>query len=161
MLLLVSPPGLFELVVVPLIVVAILLVMFGGTLVKRLQHTPLRRRNSVTPLLWAIVFATGVYGGYFGAAQGVILMGVFGVLIAEPVQRQNALKNVLGCVVNVVASFIFVVVSEVDIGIAMLIALGSIFGGLLGARLGRRLSPSMLRLVIVTIGLIAVVKLLI
>jgi uncharacterized membrane protein YfcA len=105
--------------------------------------------------VWPAVLGTGVYGGYFGAAQGVILMGVLGIGIADGLQRLNGLKNVLAGLVNGVAGVIFVVVADVDWTVVALIAAGSIVGGQLGATVGRRLSPGVLRVVIVVVGLVA------
>jgi uncharacterized protein len=87
-------------------------------------------------------------------------MGLFGVLLAEPIQRQNALKNVLAGVVNLVAAIVFVLTAHVDWAAAGLIALGAILGGVLGAKVGRRLSPAVLRGIIVVVGIAAIVKLL-
>lgn len=87
-------------------------------------------------------------------------MGLFGVLLSEPVQRQNALKNVLAGLVNLVAAIVFSATTEIDWAAARLIASGATIGGLLGARIGRRLSAPALRAIIVVVGLIAVVKLL-
>jgi uncharacterized protein len=81
-------------------------------------------------------------------------------LLAEPIQRQNALKNVLAGVVNLVAAIVFVLTAHVDWAAAGLIALGAILGGMLGAKVGRRLSPAVLRGVIVVVGIAAIVKLL-
>jgi uncharacterized protein len=112
------------------------------------------------PVLWLLVFCTGVYGGYFGAAQGVLLIGLFGVAFDDSLQRVNAVKNVLAAVVNGVAAVVFIAVSHVDWGVAALLAAGSILGGQLGARVGRRLPPWGLRLVIICVGVAALVKLL-
>jgi uncharacterized membrane protein YfcA len=118
--------------------------------------------TEVRPPLWSAMAFTGVYGGYFGAAQGVLQMGFFGLLLDDTIQRQNALKNVLAGLVNLVAAIVFVVTAErIDWAAAGLIALGSILGGVLGARIGRRLSPTALRIVIVVVGLAALVKLLV
>jgi uncharacterized membrane protein YfcA len=107
------------------------------------------------------VFGAGVYGGYFGAAQGIILMGILGALSSEPIQRLNGYKNVLATIVNSVAALVFVLVArdQIDWLVVLLIAIGSTIGGVLGATVGRRLSPTVLRAVIVVIGLVAVVKL--
>jgi len=161
LLLLTLPADAFNAIVPVLIILAILLVLFGKrltVLAARHGHEP---RATVTPLLWVLVLGTGVYGGYFGAAQGVLLMGLFGLLLAEPIQRQNALKNLLAGMVNVVAAVVFVASAHIDWTAAGLIALGSVIGGLIGAKVGRKLSPSVLRAVIVVVGLIAVVKLLV
>jgi uncharacterized membrane protein YfcA len=105
--------------------------------------------------VWPAVFATGVYGGYFGAAQGVILMGVLGIGIADTLQRLNGVKNVLAGLVNGIAGLIFIFVADVDWTVVLLIAAGSVVGGQLGATVGRRLSPIVLRVVIVVVGLAA------
>lgn len=158
-LLLVLPSAAFHAIVPVLIVIALLLVVFGPRLTAGLAHTRHRPRESVSVLLWVLVLITGVYGGYFGAAQGVLLMGILGVLLAEDLQRQNALKNVLAGLVNLVAAAVFVVTAHVDWSAAALVAAGSIVGAVLGARIGRRLSPPALRAVIVVVGLAAIVKL--
>ena len=120
----------------------------------------MRPSATAGPLLISAVGLVGVYGGYFGAAQGVLLMGIFGVLLAEDLQRQNALKNVLAGLANGVASVIFVFTAHLDWAAVGLVAAGSIIGGVLGARVGRRLSPPVLRGVIVLVGIAAIVKLL-
>ena len=111
-------------------------------------------------MLIASVYLTGIYGGYFGAAQGVILIALLAILIDDDLQRLNGLKNVLAAVVNSVAAIIFILVAPVAWGPAILLAIGSTIGGQLGAVVGRRLSPLALRVAIVTIGTIVAVKLL-
>ena len=111
----------------------------------------------ITPLL---VYLTGVYGGYFGAAQGIMLLAILGVALAQDLQRTNALKNVLAGLVNGVAGIYFIFAAHVDWGPAAIIAVASIAGAQLGARYGRRLAPSALRAVIVVVGLSAIVQLL-
>lgn len=159
-LLLTLPAGAFKTIVPVLIVIALLLVVFGPRLTKMLANTRHRPRESVGVLLWAVVFLTGIYGGYFGAAQGVLLMGIFGLLLAESLQRQNALKNVLAGLVNAVAGAIFLFTGHMNWAAAGLVAAGSIVGAIIGARVGRRLAPPVLRAVIVAVGIAAIVKLL-
>jgi uncharacterized membrane protein YfcA len=160
-LLLVLPADAFQAIVPVLIILALLLVVFGKQLTRWMASTGRQAGTKVTPLLWLVTLGTGVYGGYFGAAQGVLLMGFLGLLLAESLQRQNALKNVLAGLVNFVAAIVFVATAHIDWAAAGLIAAGSILGGVLGARIGRRLPPAALRAVIVVVGLIAVVKLLV
>ena len=120
-----------------------------------------RRAEAVGgPVLWFFVFCAGVYGGYFGAAQGVLLIGMLGIAFSDGLQRINAVKNVLAGLVNGVAAVVFIALTHVDWTIAGLIAAGSILGGQLGARVGRRLPPWGLRLLIVCVGVAALVKLL-
>jgi uncharacterized membrane protein YfcA len=106
-------------------------------------------------------FLAGIYGGYFGAAQGVVLVGLLGTLLNETPQRVNGIKNLLAAVVNGVAAVTFLVISpgSVDWRVAALIAAGSIGGGFLGARLGRRLPSLALRGVIVVVGVVAIAHL--
>jgi hypothetical protein len=100
-----------------------------------------------------------MYGGYFGAAQGVLLIAVLAVGLDETLQRVNAAKNVLGGFANLVAGALFIVVADVNWAAAGLVAAGAVVGGLLGARVARRLAPAVLRAVVVLIGIIAVVTL--
>ena len=112
------------------------------------------------PTLWVLVFLSGVYGGYFGAAQGVLLIGLMGVAFTDTMQRINAVKNVLAGLVNGVAALVFVAATHIDWGAAGLIACGAILGGQIGARIGRKLPPWGLRLLIVCVGVAALAKLL-
>lgn len=159
-LLLSLPPAAFEAIVPVLIVLALVLVVLQPRLSRRLAE----RRESVRPhggpLLWTGVFGTGVYGGYFGAAQGVILLAIEGIALPDDLQRLNALKNVLAGAVNGVAAVVFVFFASVAWLPAVLLAVGSAAGGQLGARIGRRLSPAVLRGVIVVVGIAAIVQLL-
>ncbi len=102
-----------------------------------------------------------MYGGYFGAAQGVLLIGVLGAVLADDLQRVNALKNLLSLVVNLVAAVTFVIVrpEAIDWTVVALISVGSLIGGVLGARVGRSLSPTVLRIVVAVVGIVAVVRL--
>jgi uncharacterized membrane protein YfcA len=159
-LLLVLPAGAFKAIVPALIFLALVLVVFGKQITARLAHTKHRPSERTTPLLLGLTLVSGIYGGYFGAAQGVVLMGIFGILLAEPLQRQNGLKNLMAGLVNLVAAIVFSLTAEVDWAAAGLIALGAMIGGVLGARIGRRLPPAALRAVIVVIGVAANVKLL-
>lgn len=111
------------------------------------------------PALFATVFLTGVYGGYFGAAQGVILISLLSIFLADGLQRLNGLKNVLAGVVNGVAAAIFIAFADVAWGAAALLAVGAVVGGQLGARFGRRLPPAALRALIIVVGLVVATKL--
>jgi uncharacterized membrane protein YfcA len=112
------------------------------------------------PVLWVLVFLAGIYGGYFGAAQGVLLIGMLGIALNDSLQRINAAKNVLAGLVNGLAAVVFILATHIDWGVAGLIAAGSIIGGQVGARIGKRLPPWGLRVVIVCVGTVALVKLL-
>jgi uncharacterized membrane protein YfcA len=179
LLLLALPSQAFDTIVPVLILLALVAVVAQPWLARRLGHRRATRHAAAedgavpVPLPagsghgqripWALrvgVAGTGVYGGYFGAAQGVLLLALLGIAMPEDLQRNNALKNVIAAVVNGVAAVLFVVVADVDWRIAALVAAGSVVGGQLGATVGRRMSPRVLRAVIVAIGLVAVVRLL-
>jgi uncharacterized protein len=160
-LLLELPAQAFKSIVPALIILALVLVVFGSRITAWLAIRGHQAAERVTAPLWLTAFGTGIYGGYFGAGQGVLLMGFLGLFLVEGIQRQNALKNVLAGLTNLVAATVFVSVTHIDWLAAGLIAGGSMIGGVLGARVGRRLSPAVLRAVIVVVGLAAVVKLLV
>lgn len=160
-LLLRLPAGAFKAIVPVLIVLALVLVVFGPRITGWMRTKDRHPSERVRWPLYLSTLGTGIYGGYFGAAQGVLLMGLLGLFLAESIQRQNALKNVLAGLVNFVAAILFVITAHIDWAAAGLVAAGSILGGLLGARIGRRLSPTALRGVIVVVGVAAIVKLLI
>ena len=156
-LLLVLPQRVFRGVVPVLIVIALLLVVFQPRLSSRLTHHVGGRRGMAA--LIAGVFLTAIYGGYFGAAQGVILMGLLTVLLTDSLQRLNGLKNVMASIVNGVAAVYFIVLAHVDWRAAGLIAVSSTIGGQAGSLVGRRLNPNVLRGVIIAAGCVAVAKL--
>lgn len=159
-LLLSLPPDAFETIVPVLVGISVLLVAVQPLLARRLRNRERPDRTS-SPVLYLLIFLVGVYGGYFTAAQGIMLVGVMGLLVADPLQRLNAFKNALSSVVNLVAGVIYAFVAPVDWGVVGILAVSSIVGGLLGARVGRRLPPTVLRAVIVVIGLAAIVFLLV
>jgi uncharacterized membrane protein YfcA len=157
--LLVLPDGAFEAIVPAFIVAALVLILLQPRLARRLaDRRP--RSGRPGPVTTTAVVGTGVYGGYFGAAQGILLLGILGVTLPEDLQHVNAIKNLLAMIVNLVAGIVFAIVAPVDWGAAGIIAVGSIAGGALGARYGRRLPPQALRALIVVVGLVAIVRLL-
>jgi uncharacterized protein len=100
------------------------------------------------------VFIAAIYGSYFGAGLGVLLLGVLGILISDSLQRLNGLKNVLSFVVNLVGVLIFVASGQVLWTFAGLLLVCSYTGGVIGARVARRLSPVVLRHSVVALGLV-------
>jgi uncharacterized membrane protein YfcA len=163
LLLLALPSAVFKKVVIVLIAIALVLVVLQPTLSRRLAA---RRREGghghrdVTPALAGLVCAAGVYGGYFGAAQGIILIAVLGIFLDDELQRLNAAKNVLAMTVNALASVVFIISTHVDWKVVATIAIGSTIGGQIGAKYGRKLDPRALRALIVVVGLTALVRLL-
>jgi uncharacterized membrane protein YfcA len=157
--LLALPAGVFTLVVPALIIVACVLVLIQPRLSAWVASRGKDRAEHGGPLLLAGVFLAGVYGGYFGAAQGVLVIGLLGIFLTDTLQRLNGGKNVLVGLVNGTAALVFVIFAHVAWLVVLLIAVGSTAGGLIGARVGRRLPPLALRIIIVVIGVIAAVKL--
>ena len=165
-LLLVLPQSAFKAIVPALIALALIMVVGQPWLAKKVAarqkaREEERAENQVGgPVLWVLVFLMGIYGGYFGAAQGILLLGLLGITFSDNLQRINAVKNVLACVVNAVAAVVFIAATHIDWAAAGLIAAGSVIGGQVGARVGRRLPPWALRALIVCVGIAALVRLL-
>jgi uncharacterized membrane protein YfcA len=157
-LLLALPGSVFRHVVPLLILVACILVVLQPRLARRSERI---RHAHGGPKLFTTVFATGIYCGYFGAAQGLILISLLGIFLDDSLQHLNAAKNVLTLIANGVAALIFVTAAHVAWEAAGLIAAGAVVGGQLGGALGRRLRPGWLRAVIVVIGMTAAIVLLV
>jgi len=111
--------------------------------------------STVRPVTFVAILLTGIYGGYFGAAQGVMLLVILGLAIGGPLNELNGVKNVLGSTANLVSALLFILIAEVDWSVAGLVALGATVGGSLGGRYGRRLPSSVLRVLLVLIAVIA------
>lgn len=164
LLLLTLPASVFDTVVPLLILLGLLLVVLGPALQRRARAKhPTHVSRGQQRLLWFVVLLTGVYGGYFGAAQGVILIGIFSTLMMDELQVLNGLKNALALIVNATAALIFVVLrgGDIDWMAAPLVGAGTMIGGFIGAGVGRRLHPVVLRAVIVGVGVAAIAHLMV
>jgi uncharacterized membrane protein YfcA len=163
-LLLALPASAFARIVPILILVTVALVAIQPRLsswvVQRRERLGRDPRHEGGPLLLVGVYLTGIYGGYFGAAQGVILIALLAILVDDDLQRLNGLKNVLAAVINSVAAIIFIAIAPVAWLPAILLAIGSAIGGLMGAFVGRRLSPLVFRGAIILVGTVVAVRLL-
>jgi uncharacterized protein len=164
-LLLHLPASSFEAIVPGLIGLAVVLVAVQPALQRALARRRPPGDVEVRPIgpgrmaaLFAGAYATGSYGGYFAASQGVLQIGVFGLLLQEPLQRLNAMKNVLTTAVNGVAALAYIAFAtdRVDWRAAGLVAAGALVGGHFGARFGRRLPATVLRTAIVVLGVVAI-----
>lgn len=163
--LLVLPNRYFKRIVPFLILVGVALVIIGPIVQRRVRERALARTETEThervrPWLFVAVALAGVYGGYFGAAQGVILLGLMGTALDDSMARINATKNVLAGTVNLIAATVFIIHGGVVWSAAALLAVGSVIGGVLGSKAGRRIEPNVLRAIIVVVGLTAAGKLL-
>ncbi|MEE1941500.1 sulfite exporter TauE/SafE family protein [Streptomyces sp. TRM 70361] len=164
-LLVTLPSEAFNMIVPVLIALALVLVVAQPRLAGAIRRRRERGGGAAPhrhggPVLLGGITLSSAYGGYFGAAQGVIYLALMGLLIPDDLQRINAVKNILGAVVNGTAALFFLFVADFDWTAVLLIAVGSAAGGQLGARLGRRLPPTALRAVIVTVGVAAILQLL-
>jgi uncharacterized membrane protein YfcA len=159
-LLLTLPASAFKAIVPAFIAVALVLIVLQPRLSAALAARGVRKRPHAGPFATAAVFAAGIYGGYFGAAQGIMLLAILSLSVNDELQRINALKVVLAGLVNLVAGIIFVIAAHIAWGAALLIAIGSTIGGFFGARWGKQLPEPALRAVIVVVGVFAIVRLL-
>ncbi len=159
-LLLSLPASAFKAIVPVFIALALVLILAQPQISKLLTARRPRPHGRAGPAATVGVLASGVYGGYFGAAQGILLLAILSLGLDEDLQRINALKVVLAGLVNLVSGIVFVFVAHIAWAPAGLIAAGSLLGGVLGARYGRRLPPVVLRAVIVVVGIAAIVHLL-
>ena len=161
-LLLHLPEKVFHYAAPALIVLALLMVVFQPRLQQWVrdreenpEHAIRDKRHGV--LLIVLVFLAGVYGGYFVAAQGILLVGILGVFLTGTIQNANAMKNILVLGVNIVAaaSYLLFAFGRINWAVVGIIAVSSLIGGVIGSKVGRRLSPPVLRGVIFTLGLVA------
>jgi hypothetical protein len=160
-LLLSLPASAFQAIVPGFIALALVFIIAQPQISAALARRTRRAvaRDFPGPVARAGILAGGVYGGYFGAAQGIMVLAILSLSIDDELQRLNALKVVLAGLVNLVSGVIFMFVANVAWAPAGLIAVGSVIGGGLGARVGRRLHPRVLRVVIVVVGIAAIVHL--
>jgi uncharacterized membrane protein YfcA len=153
-LLLILPARVFEVVVPLLVAGSSLLVLAQPWITRRLK------RPGTSPVaLGASLFLVGIYGGYFGAAQGIVLLAVMGLFLAASLQRINGFKMLIAGTANTVSGIIFVLVAPVSWPHALLLAASSLVGGRVGAALARRVSDRPLRLGIAVFGLAVAVLL--
>ena len=167
-LLLVMPPSAFAQVVPWLVILAATLVAVQPLVSGWLRRRAVRRGTvrvpagtGLPPSLGGVSSVVGVYGGYFGAGQGVMLVAFLALGLEETLQVVNGLKNVAVLAANVAASVVFVAVAPLDWAVVGLVALGSVVGGWAGAHLGRRLPPTVFRVLVVGFGYVVGLRLLV
>lgn len=159
-LLLTLPSSVFDAVVPVLVLLACVLMALQPRLAALVAERRAADARDVGPLALFLVFLTGVYGGYFGAAQSVILLAILAVLVPDDLRRSNALKTVLAGITNGVAALIFIGFAEVAWAAVGLLALGSSAGGAAGATLGRRIPAAVLRGLVIALGIGVALRLL-
>lgn len=159
--LLTTPGDVFRKLVPYLILIACVLLVFQPRLARIVKARQDGATGGLSVALQAGVFLAAMYGAYFGAGLGVLLLGILGIFLHERLQRVNALKNVLSLIINGVALVAFGVFGPVAWDAVLVIALASLAGGYLGARIARRLPAGLLRAAVVTYGVVVAVILLV
>ncbi|WP_347107465.1 sulfite exporter TauE/SafE family protein [Paenarthrobacter sp. S56] len=161
-LLLHLPEKVFGYVAPVLLVVALLMVLFQPRLQSWIRNREQNPEHAIKDkshgiLLVVLVYLAGIYGGYFVAAQGILLVGILGVFLSGTMQNANAMKNILTLTVNMVAaiSYLIFAFDRINWLVVLLIAISSTIGGLVGSKVGRKLSPKVLRTVIFALGIVA------
>ncbi len=159
-LLLALPASAFKAIVPVLIAISLILIVFQPRITAWVMARRRTHRPHGGPLLVLGIFGTGVYGGYFGAGQGILLFGLLASSLGGKLTHVNAIRAVLAGIANLVAAIVFLFIADVAWEAAALVALGSTVGGFAGAGVGRRLPDAWLRAIIVVVGLAAIVQLL-
>ncbi len=160
-LLLCTPEKAFRLIVPYLILLACGLLMANepiGRLVAR--HTEAHPRKA-SAALWLIQFLIAVYGGYFGAGIGIMMLAAMAIFLPEDMQSANALKNFFAVLINGTAAVYFLVVGAIVLPVAVLMACAAIVGGFTGAHAAQRMSPRLLRGAVVVYGIFVAVDLMV
>ncbi|MEY2516616.1 MAG: uncharacterized protein QOJ89_3974 [bacterium] len=150
-LLLVSPAKLFEAIVPWLILAACLLLALQPRAAAIAQRRA-REHGRTGASLHAGLFVATLYGGYFGAGLGIVLLALLGALLPDGIQRLNALKGVLSLLVAAVSAIGFAAFGPVAWDAALIIGATCLFGGVAGARIARRLPAPLLRAVVIVFG---------
>jgi uncharacterized membrane protein YfcA len=146
----------FDVIVPWLVLGATLLILIQGVRKRRPDPAPRVRPTPRAHHLAAVMLcqlAVGIYGGYFGAAMGIVMLAFLAIVVPEDIQRRNGLKNFLAVLINGTASVYFLASGLVDFRAGALMMAGGITGGLIGGRLARRASAAVVRNIVVTIGL--------
>ena len=158
--LLLAVPGAFRDVVPALILLAVVLVLIQP-LASRRRAAAGRIAEHPGPLLHTGVFLASIYGGYFGAAQGVIYLSLLGLTLDDDLQRLNGVKNILAAVVNGIAAIYFIAAHDIAWVVVLILVVSSTIGGQIGAHWGRRIPANVLRIAIAVLGTAVAIKLLV
>lgn len=157
-LLLLGSPGLFKQVVPWLVGSATLLFAAAPVITNRLAHIehthPVRRWG-----LYLGIYVVSIYGGYFGAGMGILLLAVMAVSLPLDIEGLQGLRNVLSLLINAVAAIIFVIRGHLIVDALYMLLIGSLVGGWLGTLFIRRLSPRVVRVLIIIVGLVTTMRL--
>ena len=160
-ILLISPADVFEAIVPFLILGSCALLAAQPWLSKRIEPAAAGDGEHRSLRLHAGVFLASIYGGYFGAGLGILLLAVLGLTLSDTLQRLNALKGLLSLVVGLAAAVYFAFAGPIEWGAGAIMAVASLVGGQAGVAIARRLDANVLRAVIVVFGVAVAVVLLV
>lgn len=161
-LVLALPPSVFARVVPVLILLAVLLVLVQPLLSKMVKRWIGHHREEDFPHRVPSVLAAGavgVYGGYFGGGQGIVLMGALPLVFSPDLQVSNGVKNVLAATANATAAAVFIVAGHVIWSVAIVLAFSSVAGGWVGSKVAKKLPTIVFRMVIAVVGIAAAIAL--
>jgi uncharacterized protein len=152
-----TPPATFAALVPWLILFAVVLFAFQEPIQRRLRKGKLVNPEEDTAKHWlwmalGLQFLTGIYGGYFGAGMGIMMLATLSMLGFANIHQMNGLKNLLGMTINLVAALYFIFVGLVHWPEALVMAVGAIVGGYGGAGLARKLGAKFVRWTVIVIG---------
>ena len=154
-LLLALPEKAFAAVVPWLIVFACVVLAFQGSLKLLVARAGAANHPAA---LWIAQLAIAIYGGYFGAGIGILMLAAMGIMLPSSIQHANALKVLFSVLINAIAAVIFVFSGTVRVELAVLMAAANIAGGFAGARLAQRLPPAGMRGFAIAVGLYAAAR---
>jgi uncharacterized membrane protein YfcA len=157
-LLLLGSPKLFQLVVPWLIGAGTVLFALAPLITKRLAHIDHDHRGRRWTLN-AGIFLIAMYGGYFGAGMGILLLAVMAVSLPFEIAELQGLRSVLSLIINLLAALIFIVRGHLLLDAVYLFLVGTLVGGWLGAIWIMRLSPNVVRILIICVGVVTTVRL--
>jgi len=161
MLLLNTPERYFRLIVPYLILFACALLLLNEPIGRWMKTRGAAHPRKHAVALWLTQFAIAVYGGYFGAGIGILMLAAMAIFLPDDLQAANGVKNLFAMMINGVATVYFIVVGAAVMKVAVIMAIAAIIGGYIGARTAQRMSPRLLRTAVVIFGLIVAVRLLV
>jgi uncharacterized protein len=157
-LLLVGSASTFRLVVPWLVGAGTLLFAASPYVSRRLEHLDKDHASRHVAMVVGVFFVS-IYGGYFGAGLGILLLAVMAVALPLDIKEIQGLRNAISLMINVTAALIFLVHGHLATSDVLALLVGTLIGGYLGALLILRLSPSIIRALVIVIGLVTTIKL--
>ena len=154
-----TPETVFRFVVPYLILLACGLLMLNEPIGRWIAHRAEAHPKKHAAALWCSQFAIAVYGGYFGAGIGILMLAAMAIFLPEDLQAANGMKNFFALLINGIASVYFIVAGAAVLKVALWMALAAIVGGFVGAKTAQRMSPVILRSAVVVFGAIVAVHL--